>query len=153
MDACIFICLFFLSKTSGRKLLQNASLKCQLASPICCTIVLLFFLFPLHFFCDSASSFLLTGCCEKHHTSYCFHQCNYISCVYVGNLEACIRMQQNSKQLSYVCGILLDFALFWNFILSLCGGRLFIINHITITNRLNLFLSFFAMKNNFFFNV
>lgn len=87
---------------------------------------------------------LFTGCCEKYHTSDCFYQCNYISCVYFGNLKACLGMQQNSKQLSDVSEISSR---------SHMVVEEYIIYHLTITNRLNLALSFFVLMHNFFFNV
>ena len=153
------ICSFFvLSKTSSRKLLQNASLKCHmlLASPICCTVPFLFLSFFPFLFCFILLIFfifffvievvlsLFTGCCEKYHTSDCFYQCNYISCVYFGNLKACLGMQQNSKQLSDVSEISSR---------SHMVVEAYIIYHLTITNRLNLALSFFVLMHNFFFNV
>jgi hypothetical protein len=64
--------------------------------------------------------------------------------VYFGNLKACLRMQQNSKQLSDVSEISSR---------SHMVVEAYIIYHLTITNRLNLALSFFVLMHNFFFNV
>lgn len=104
----------------------------------------LFFLFFYFLFVIEVVLSLFTGCCEKHHTSDCFYQCNYISCVYFGNLEACLGMQQNSEQLSDVSEISSR---------SHMVVEAYIIHHLTITNRLNLALSFFVMMHNVFFNV
>ena len=48
---------------------------------------------------------LFTGCCEEHHTSYCFYKCNYISGMCTRDIEDCIWMQQNTIKLFNVRSI------------------------------------------------